>query len=355
MRPVLVGFDSSSPSLITDVTASTALGLSAVWRSLDILANGVSQLDWREMRDGIELDPSRLVRRPQADRTRREWASLVVSTLALYDVCYLLKVGGLDSEGVPMGLLPIPPNLVQAVTTDPYSLILPQRFLIGQTETDRDQLVILHRSPQPGVMDGSGGVIQLARVSFASALSAERYASRYWQAGGAPTTVLETDQKLNTTEAGELSDRWAERRSKGPDYAPVLSGGIKARSFGADPTTDSAVDARREMLADIARYFGVPTALVNAPAGDSETYSSVESQGVHLVNYTLRNYIGAIEDAISDQLPGNRRMRMDVAPLTRGTQLSRAQAYQLATGNAAWMTPAEVREAEGLPPMESSQ
>lgn len=348
-RPVMVGFPAEG-GLITDVTATTSLGLSAVWRSLDILANGVSQLKWREVRGGEELAPSRIVRRPAADYTRREWTSLAVSTLALYDVAYLLKVGGLDSEGVPMGLLPIPPGLISPIVLDPYSLVMPQRFLLGQSEVDREQLVILRRSPQPGVLDGQGGVLQLARVTFAAALSAERYASRYWQNGGQPTTVLETDQKLNTNEAGELSGRWSERRAKGPDYAPVLSGGVKARSFGADPTTDSAVEARREHVADIGRYFGIPTNLLNAPAGDSETYASVESNGVHLLRFTLSNYIGAIEDAISDQLPGGREMVMHTAPLTSGTQLARAQAWQLATGGQAWISPDEVRQAEGLPP-----
>jgi phage portal protein BeeE len=72
-----------------------------------------------------------------------------------------------------------------------------------------------------------------------------------------------------------------------------------------------------------------------------------------LVRYTLQNYIGALEDAISDQLPGGRRMVMDTRRLTTGTQLAQAQAYQLATANKAWMTPDEVREWTGLPPVES--
>jgi len=61
---------------------------------------------------------------------------------------------------------------------------------------DRDQLVIMHRSPQPTISDTAGGIINLARATFAAAIAAERYASRYWQAGGSPTTVLETDQRL---------------------------------------------------------------------------------------------------------------------------------------------------------------
>lgn len=351
VRPTIVGME-SGPGLIPGVTASTALGLSAVWRCVDVLCNGVAQLPWREMRGTLDLPPSRIVTRPQADRTRREWTSLVVSTLALYDVAYLLKVGDYDSEGVPLGLWPIPPDQVSAVTPLLNTFALPAEFYVGQSKVARDQLVILHRSPQPGVDDSLGGLLNLARVAFASAMAADRYASRYWQNGGNPVVALETDLHLTQPQANEIADRWAERRSRGPDYAPVLSGGMHAKPFGADPTQESAVEARREQVADLARYFGVPTSFVNAPAGDSVTYQTTESDNLQLVRFTLSNYIGAIQDAISDQLPGGRRMVMDTSELTAGPLLTQAQAYQLATGSRPWMLPEEVRDRWNLPPQE---
>ncbi len=351
VRPTIVGME-SGPGLIPGVTVATSLGLSSVWRCIDVLCNGVTQLPWLEMRGTLELPPSRIVMRPQADRTRREWTSLVVSTLALFDVCYLLKAGGEDSEGVPLGLWPIDPTQVSPVTQPINTFALPSTFWVGMTKVDRDQLVILHRSPQPGVDDTIGGLLNLARVSFASAMAAERYASRYWQNGGNPVVALESEQHLTQTEANEVAARWAEKRGKGPDYAPVLSGGLKAHPFGADPTAESAVEARREMHADVARYFGVPTSFVNAPAGDSVTYQTTESDNLQLIRFTLQNYIGAIQDGISDQLPGGRRMQMDTSGLTAGTLLAQAQAYQLATGNQAWMDPSEVRDRWQLPPRE---
>lgn len=349
----MIGMSSDGGLLPGGVTGTTALGISAVWRSLDILANGVSQLSWLERRGNLDLPPSRLVTRPQSTRTRREWVSLVVSTLALYDICYLLKMGGTDAEGVPMGLWFVDPGIVQPVTSSLYSLAPPTEYFVAQEKVSADELVILRRSPQPGVDDSLGGVIRLARTTFAAAIAAEAYASRYWQAGGAPTTVLETDAVLDPTKADDLSDRWAQKRAKGPDHAPVLSSGLKARSFGADPTAESAVEARREMVADVGRYFGIPTRILNAPTGDTETYSSSEPANMDLVRYTLQNYIGAIQDGISDQLPGGRRMEMDTWRLTMPSQLSMAQAYQLATGGRAWMTPEDVRERIGLPPVES--
>jgi HK97 family phage portal protein len=350
-RP-MVGFPNDGGLTFGGVTTTTSLGLSAVWRCLDVLSNGVSQLTWRELRGNLELPPSRLVSRPQGQRTRREWTSLVVSTLALYDVCYLLKAGGEDSEGVPLGLWPLDPLQVLPVAYDYASFLPPDEYYVGRTKVPASELVILHRSPQPCIPDVVGGVLNLARTTFAAAIAAERYASRYWQAGGSPTTYLRTEGRMPDTEAEKISERWTERRSRGPDYAPVLTGGMDAKSFGADPTTESAVEARRELVADVGRYFGITTRLLNAPTGDKETYTSTEAGNQDLVRFTLENYIGAIEDAVSDQLPGGRRMSMDRTALTAGTQYTRAQTWQLATGNQPWMDPEEVREIEGLPPRE---
>ena len=351
----MIGFTSDGGLLPGGVTATTALGLSSVWRCLDILSNGVSQLPWSERMGNLELPPSRLVSRPLGFGTRREWVSYVVSVLALYDVCYLLKVGGVDGEGVPMGLLPLDPGQVMPVAmTQAISPLLPSSsYWVGTTEVPEERLVILRRSPLPGVTDSTMGVIRLARVTFAAAIAAENYASRYWQAGGSPTTVLETDATVPDPIAVQLSDRWRERRSKGPDYAPVLDRGLKARSFGADPTAEAAVEARREQVADTGRYFGIPTRILNAPTGDSETYATSESGNQDLVRYTLQNYIGAIEDAITDLLPGARSLVLPTEKLTRGTQLAQAQALQLLTGNKAVMSVDEARDYVGLPPAES--
>lgn len=348
----MIGFAPDGGLTAGGVTPLTSLGLSAMWRGLDVLSNGVSQLPWTEVRGNLELPASRLVQQPSAFYTRREWTSLVVSTLALFDYCYLLRVGGYDAEGVPLGLWPLDPGQVSPAQIDYYSFLPPTQYRVGQDVISADELVILRRSPTPCVSETFAGVLNLARTTFAAALAAERYASRYWQSGGSPTTVLETDARLSDPEAVQLSDRWRERRSKGPDHAPVLSSGLKARSFGADPTQESAVEARRELVADVGRFLGIPTAILNAPAGDSETYATTESQGVHLHTYTLSNYIGAIEDGISGELPGGRRLLIDPSKLTRGSSLTRAQVYQLATGGRPWMDPGEVRDAEGLPPRE---
>lgn len=350
----MVGFPTSAGSgvLPYGVSSTTAAGLSTVWRCLDVIGTGVSQLPWREHRGTLDLPLSRLTRRPSAFYTRREWVQLVVRTLALYDVAYLLKLDPIDSEGVPMGLWPIPPTIIIPRAIDAYTLTPPTSYVVGRTTIEAERIIVIRRGPLPGIPDYLSGLLTLARATFGGAIAADNYAARYWQAGGSPTTVLETDANLSDPQATSLGNRWSNRRAQGPDHPAVLSNGLKARPFGADPSTASAVEARRDLDAHTARYFGIPSKLANVPSFDSQTYKSSQEENIDLLHYTLENYIGAIEDAVTDLLPGGREMSMVRSGLTEGTQLARFQAYQLATGNAAWMAGAEAREAEGMPPME---
>jgi phage portal protein BeeE len=335
------------------VNEANALGLSAIYRCVSIIAGAVAVLPWGEWRGTLELPPSRLVDRPMASLTRREWAWRVTATMALYNVAYLRHVGGTDSEGVPASLVPVPPANItpparRAPGDFPGSLTT---YQIGAEQVDAALISPVRRGAWPDTGDQLGGLLQLARMSWAGALSAEGYASRYWQAGGAPTTVISTEAELTTGQADDIAGRWRDRRAQGPDWPAVLGKGASASPYGADPLTESAVEARRELVADVGRAFGVPSFLLNAPAGDSQTYRTTESEGMAFVRYTLADYIAAIEDLLSDLLPGARVMRMSTALLTRGEQQARYTAWQSALG-AGWMTVDEVRAAEGLGPLE---
>jgi HK97 family phage portal protein len=348
----LIGFGSSGGVSPWGITESNALGLSAIWRSVTIIAGAIASLPWGEWRGTLELPPSRLVARPSELYTRREWAWRVAATMALHNVAYGIKIGA-DSEGVPLSVLPVPPHSIipQPRRDDLWGILPPERYAIGNREYEAEELVVMRRAVLPAVTDDLSGLLSLARTSFAAALSAENYASRYWQTGGSPVTQISTEQELEGTQADEIAGRWRDRRAQGPDYPAVFGKGAKAEPFGADPTQAAAVEARREQVADVGRYFGIPTSWLNAPAGDPMTYRTTEAEGLAFLRLTLVDYIGAMEDGITDLLPGGRTMRMDPTRLTRGEQLTRYQAWESAL-RAGWIAPEEVREIEGLPPRE---
>lgn len=348
------------PSAAFPLTVVEAAGVSAVRRCVTLIANAIAGQRWTEW----EGEPaqrlatvSRIVKRPAAVMTRREWVWRVIASMSLTDISYIYMVGGVDDEGIPGSLLPLPKEAIHpAGFVDPWGIFPPTQYSIaGISGTVSGEAVIPMRSAfWPGVPPHLQGILQMARNSLMSAWASDAYSSRYWQAGGTPVTQISTEQELDNTQADFLANRWRDRRSMGPDYPAVLGKGAEAKPWGADVSQALAIEARRDIAAEVANLFGVASHYVNVnPPGSSMTYTNVQDEALSLDRFTLSGFYDPIQDLISDLLPEDRFMLIDMTRLTRAAQESRFRAWAIATGNKPWMTPDEVRIEEGLPPNET--
>ena len=333
-----------------DVSESLALGVDAVFACVTLLADAVSSAAWGEWRGTLQLPDSRIVRRPMAGLTRREWTWLVTATLALYSGCPVRLAGGLDSEGVPNSLVPLAPNRVTRLDG--------RWYIDGEPATD--EVRVIRRVLFPTTDARTAAVLHLARETFAAAAAAQDYLGDWWVSGGSPLVQLVTDQELTDGQAASIATRYVERRKLGPGSAPVVLGkGAKVESVGADAATDGAMLAQDHLAAGVARYFRVPPHLVNVPnLASSLTYGTTEAASTDLVRYTLDPaYAAPIADFVSELLPGDylagRQVRLDLRHLTRAEFESRTRGYESAI-RAGWVDPEEVRAYEGLPPRESA-
>lgn len=330
-------------------TPAQALGVDTAFACVRLIADSTAGASWGEWRGETELEPSRIVRRPMRALTRREWTWLVTATLALYNACVLELVGS-DSEGVPESLVPINPRRIGT-------------SILGGLTVDGDPVgvgthYVMRRALFPALTMAESSVLELARAYFAAGLAASAYTADWWTSGGAPVTVLTSDQVITTADAELYADRWIARRAQGPSVPAVMGKGLKAEAFGADIGTDAAKDAQADIATSITRYFGVPPHLVAAEraGGSSLTYTNTETEGVHFARYTIAGYADTIADAISELLPGDyvtgRVARLDLSHLTMPEMGARFRAWgEALTGG--WMTVNEVREREGLAPLEA--
>ena len=258
-------------------------------------------------------------------------------------------VGGLDNEGVPWSLVPLQPA---RLFRQPGRAV----YTYGGDEIPAEEIRFMRRTLFPGATPEATGVIRLAQSAIEAAYAAGAYVADWWDAGGAPMTVITTEQDLTKDQAEGLADRWIERRKLGPSHPAVLGKGAGAKPFGADALTEDASLAQDRLVAVIARYMGVPAGLVNAPVHASLTYSTTEQQGLELTRYTLSGYAECIADFLSTVLPGDyiagRSVRIDLTALSRAEQLSRYQSWRIALDPAApWLSVEEVRAYEGLAPL----
>lgn len=344
-----LGHDTSTGLYQVNVNERTLLAVDVAYSCVRFIADGVSGGSWGEYQGETLLTPSALVRRPSMHMTRREWTWLVSATAAIYNYAPLRRIGGTPRSGA-LSLVPIaPPRLT---TVDGRIL------LDGTEELQPSELRIVRRAMFPTVSAEQATIIRLAREILSASWAADSYRADFWQNGGNPSLVLTTDQKLDNTQADEVSDRWVERRATHPGRPAVLGQGISAKPLGADLSASGATEALEDLGAAVARYFGVPVAFANVKShAGSLTYTTTEGEGQHLIRYTLGAYSGAIQDAITEELPGDpfldRHMAISLDHLTRPGMLERYQAYDVALdapGKPGWMTAAEIRKNEGMPP-----
>lgn len=339
------------------LTIIEAAGIATVRRCVSLIANAIAGREWQEWEGKKQLKPSRIVKRPAAMMTRREWAWRVVASMALDDISHIRMVGGVDEEGVPGSLIPIPRDAITPTgLVDPFGVFPPTAYNINGVagSISAEEILTIRSVFWPGVPPHLVGILRMARSTLMQSWAADNYASRYWQHGGSPTTVLTTDQEVDQVQAEDAGNLWRMRRSLGPDFPAVLGKGMSAEAFGADTASASAVEARREMVLDIGRLFGVSEKyLFVGLQGSSMTYANVNDEAIGLQRFTLDGFIEPMQDCISDLLPGDavedRRMIIDMTTFTRASQEARYRAWQIATGKP-WMGADEVREQEGLPP-----
>jgi phage portal protein BeeE len=271
--------------------------------------------------------------------------------MALWSWCPLRRVGPEDSAGVIGSLVPVLPD---EVAFSPWG---------GGTWSWRGQDIgpagirPVYRDVWPGLDNELAGVMALARETFTAAFSVASYDAAFWESGGAPKTLLTTEQALSQDQADELRARYVKARVEHPGEPAVLGRGLKLDAFGADLAAAGASEAAGRLGAAVARYFGVPPHLANVPNyASSLTYVNTESAGIDLVRYTLSAYAGAIGDAISEELPGDyqagRRVILDLSDLTVPDQESQGRYFTAALGK--WLTRDEIRAQLHKPPLPDS-
>ena len=345
------GFLGHSSTYSVNVSEQLALSVDTFFACVRIIGDLVSDAVVGEFRDTDRLVDSRLTRRPMASITRRTWLWLTASTMAIYNGVYLWDRFGTDDAGIPLSIEPLPPTRVNWIGAVPY---------VDGKEVDPLSLKWVPRASFPTMTRELGTVLRLARDAIAGGYASGAYRADWWQEGGAPTWYVKADGRLTNTQAEEISERIALRRTTNPGRPLVLGDGSDIKQLGTDLGAGGVSNSINALGLSIARYLGIPgwLVMVAVEAGGSLTYQNAAAAGLDLVRYTLQpGYAGPIGDALSEYLPGDylsgRRVNLDLSHLTRGTELERAQAYQIATGGRPWLLPSEVRTDIHMPPLES--
>jgi len=326
-----------------NVTRSTLLSHVVANRCVSIISDQIGALPIHADRNGETIPTPQVLARPELDRTRSEFIAAAVTSLLVNGNAYILA-GRRDSLGYPVNVVLLDPEAVDVKTVGGAI----QYRAAGQLLNPED-ITHIRGFCLPGHIKGYGPLDMNAQA-IAQALAGDQYAAQSFMTGAIPDGVLYSENEITADQAAELKNAWIAGnggRQRGP---AVISGGVKYEKLEFSSTDLELLDSRRFSALNICTLFGVPAHLVQVETTTSNTYSSVTQDSQAFVRFTLRPWIVRLEEGLSDLLPRGQRATFNLDGLLRASTLDRYNAHKVAL-DAGFMTVAEVRELEGLPPL----
>ena len=328
---------------------SALLGLSAAWRCLHIITDGIGALEIYAI-DETEEDrriqtPTQLAD-PWPVMSPVEWRALAVSSLLMHGNLYMLPFDEDPRTGYPRQLPIVDPAQMHVEVSNGR----PRYFINDNRVSELDVLHVRGYTP-PGQVVGIG-IVEAQRRGIRLGVDIESYQMGNLERASVPPVVLRVQRpELSETQADDIQTRWMTRHGYGNRAPAVLPTSIEVETIGWSPQDTQFLESKQYMAVEICWWFGIdPRLLGLAASGQSLTYSNVETTYVDLQRMSLMPWTSRIESALSRVLPRAQSARFDFSPMLRTTLQDRFQAYQIAL-ESGWLTVEEVRMLENLGPV----
>lgn len=326
-RPILKQYPESQVSWYSNawgdvalpgVTETIVLGLSAAWRAVNLISNGVAAMAPPRMvaADGITPMPTPLVvARPNASMGITDfWHSAVA--VAIMKGNFVGILADYDTAGWPRQIVPVHPDLVKTYVVDGYCY-----YSIGDHVYSADEVVHVRGYTVVGNPWGVG-VVDNFRRSLGAQLDQQSLASATYKTGAVPSGVISVHRPEVTDEqATSVKAQWVEAHGSGQRAPAVLSEMFSFEAISWSPEDAQFLQSRQFSVAEIAFMFGLsPSDLDATVGGSSITYQNIQDQFAHRVTETLGPWTARFEDAWSDIVPGGNLVRFNRSNLLHANE-----------------------------------
>ena len=344
------------------VNEDTAMQISAVWAAVNLKASIIGSMAlcfYQYNQDGgrIKTDDYRLSRlfaeRPNRYQTRVEFFETIGLNLYLNGNAYTLIQR--DNAGNIIGLLPLMSSQVEPE-------LMPDGSVVYTYNNGRDITAYSSENIWHLMLMGNGvkglSPLEYAANAIGMAISGEEWSSNVIGNGGKPTGVLTYDKVLTKDQREILKEKFKDLREGPADALMVLEAGMQYQQISLSPQDVQLLEARRFQINDIARFFNVPSVMINDTSGTTVWGSGIEQIITGWYKLGLRPELERIEGSIKTHLMPRTDARMmdvefDFEELLRTDFSTRVDTGARAVG-AGLMTRNEWRQREWLPMVEGA-
>jgi HK97 family phage portal protein len=353
------------------VTRDAALGLSAVWRGVNLIAGDVGRHEFRVYRyegEGRVLDQfhraTRVMRKPNSYMTAYTFRQVLQAHALLSGNGYAYIVRD-QLDGAPREMLPLDPGTVWPVRCNGVVWYVAEcAEPIPGKRRNKKQMV---RIPAPDMLhikglgfDGLCGydVLTVLAETIGGAIASRDYGSNYFKNNASPGVVLEVPTAMSDKAIRNLRETWSDmHQGFGKSHRPaILRDGVKLSAFTAGSARDAQLLENRSFDArEIANVLGVPAHKLGDPSRTA--YNSLESENQGYRDDTLGHWFAAWEQECDTKLLTEEEKslethacKFDPRPIT-SVPLSQRGTYYTQALMGGWLNKDEVRGYENLNPI----
>lgn len=339
----LVG-DVSNPR----ITEQTVNGISTAYRCVGRVADAVAGVRW-EARPGVDADGllSLLNDSPNNEMSSFSfWHSMTASRMIWgFALAEIERRNG----GTPIALWPIEPDRVQVRRDAANRLVFEVTNPNGSQTmlSAQNALYIPDRTLYDGVTPLSP--VAAARRSLGLTASAEQYGANFYGNGARASLHVDLPEAMSE-ETFERHRQAIGRFTTGASQHGILvtESGAKVSSISFPPEDAQYLGTRRFQREEVCMWFGLRASDISDP--EKPVFSSVEQVAIDFVMRVLQPEARRLECEVERKLSPGAGLRMDIDAVVKADISARFAANKTAI-DAGFMTPAEVRDREGLPPM----
>lgn len=214
------------------------------------------------------------------------------------------------------------------------------------------RLIVLRNPHSPIDEDGlSRGVFAMSPSAFKLGKQVDAYASGTFRSG-VPAGYLKVETPgLSQSQADQLKARWMQAHGGDRRSIAVLNSTTSFSPLSLSPIDAALGEVKRLSIADVAFAFGLDPVTLGVSLANSATYNNVQEAWRNHKDFGLSPWIAAVQDTLSMLLPGTQGVVVDLDSIATTDPAVRYAAYASAL-TAGILTVDEVREMEGLPPLD---
>lgn len=346
---------------IASVGIDSALQISTVWACVTLIVENIASLPlvvFSKDKDGRRIvdidDPTYKVFKdtPNPRQTSMEfWTYMLLNYVLRGNAYAIIKR---RPNGTVISLWPLAADQVDVFETEDKSLLYRYNYNNEYEYFKADQILHIR-----GMGNGIYGMSPLdyMRASVGLSINAQNHTHKTFTKGARRPGLLMTDRVMNEEQRKAVKKNFGDIASGGGNELYILESQFKFEPLGMSPADIQLLETRKFTVQDLARWFGVPSVLVNDTAETTSLGSSVEQiiDGFHKLK--LRPMLELIEQAIENRvftLPERSKgkyIEFNLDALLRSSLSERMDVYSTGVQNGIY-TRNDCRARENLDPME---